>query len=153
MGSPISGDRPTPTSMPSSSSEHSSCSCACETHKSPTSTYTPITPFSYTASAPSSARLGRLRIPGSPAYSHDSPSSARSPFSTRSALSAHSARTPHSALSPFDWDFKNKGRYYDIKPSKSSRCSVRSIKETVTRTVTYTPHMSPAPKGKRRKVE
>jgi hypothetical protein len=30
---------------------------------------------------------------------------------------------------------------------------VRHIREVVTRTVTYTPRMDPAPKGKRRKVE
>jgi hypothetical protein len=149
MGSPIPGDkssgRTTPTSAPSTgSSEHSDCSCNCETHKSPTST-TP-NPFVYPSSAPSTARLGRLRIPASPAYaSAESPlsatgSAARSPFSARSARS------------PFDWDF-SKGRYFDVKSPKPTRSSVRQVREIVTRTVTYTPRMSPAPKGKRRKVE
>jgi hypothetical protein len=36
---------------------------------------------------------------------------------------------------------------------KTSRCGVRHVREIVTRTVTYTPRMSAAPKGKRRKVE
>jgi hypothetical protein len=30
---------------------------------------------------------------------------------------------------------------------------VRQVREIVTRTVTYTPRMSPAPKGKRRKID
>lgn len=149
MGSPIPGDkssgRTTPTSAPSTgSSEHSDCSCNCETHKSPTS-ITP-NPFVYPSSAPSTTRLGRLRIPASPAYS-----SAESPLSATSAIrSPFSAR---SARSPFDWDFKSKGRYFDVKSPKPTRSSVRQVREIVTRTVTYTPRMSPAPKGKRRKVE
>jgi hypothetical protein len=149
MASPIPGDkssgRTTPTSAPSTgSSEHSECSCNCETHKSPTSE-TP-NPFAYAASAPSTARLGRLRIPASPAYS-----STESPLSGTSAVrSPFSAR---STRSPFDWDFASKGRYFDVKSPKPTRSSVRQVREIVTRTVTYTPRMSPAPKGKRRKVE
>ena len=152
MNSPTPGDkssgRTTPTSAPSTgSSVHSDCSCNCETHKSPTST-TP-NPFVYPSSAPSTARLGRLRIPASPAYS-----SAESPLSaTNSAVrSPFSAR---SARSQFDWDFQSKGRYFDVKSPKPTRSSVRQVREIVTRTVTYTstPRMSPAPKGKRRKVE
>jgi hypothetical protein len=151
MGSPLSGEkassgRTTPTSAPSTgSSEHSDCSCNCETHKSPTTTQLP-TPFAYPSSAPSTARLARLRIPPSPAFSSaDSPrsatSAARSPFSARSARS------------PYDWDLKSKGRYFDIKSPKTHKSSVRQVREIVTRTVTYTPRMSPAPKGKRRKLE
>ena len=151
MASPIAGEksssgRTTPTSAPSTgSSEHSDCSCNCETHKSPTSAL-PSASFVFPSSAPSTGRLGRLRIPPSPAFSgSDSPMSATS--AVRSPFSARSAR------SPFDWDFKSKGRYYDIKSPKSSRSSVRQVREIVTRTVTYTPRMSPAPKGKRRKIE
>jgi len=150
MASPVTGEkssgRTTPTSAPSTgSSEHSDCSCNCEAHKSPSS-ITPPTPFAYPSSAPSTARLGRLRIPPSPVFSGtESPLSAtsavRSPFSARSALS------------PFDWDFKSNGRYFDIKSPKPARSSVRQVREIVTRTVTYTPRMSPAPKGKRRKIE
>jgi hypothetical protein len=36
---------------------------------------------------------------------------------------------------------------------RESRTSVRHIREVVTRTVTYTPRMGPAPKGKRRKID
>ncbi|KAL5320851.1 hypothetical protein ACEPPN_011661 [Leptodophora sp. 'Broadleaf-Isolate-01'] len=151
MASPIAGDksssgRTTPTSAPSTgSSEHSDCSCNCETHKSPTSAL-PSSQFVFPSSAPSTGRLGRLRIPPSPAFT-----SAESPMSATSAVrSPFSAR---SARSPFDWDFKSKGRYFDIKSPKSSRSSVRQVREIVTRTVTYTPRMSPAPKGKRRKIE
>ncbi|KAF7913769.1 uncharacterized protein EAF01_000175 [Botrytis porri] len=149
MNSPIVTEikcsRPTPTSAPSSesltSSESSDCSCNCDAHKSP-ATSVPPTPFSYPTSAPSSAILGRLRIPASPASSYaESPLSARSPFSARSARS------------PYDWDLRGKARYFDIKPQKQTRSSVRQVREVVTRTVTYTPRMSPAPKGKRRKVD
>jgi hypothetical protein len=40
-----------------------------------------------------------------------------------------------------------------VKSPKGSRSSVRQVREIVTRTVTYTPRMSPAPKGKRRKID
>ncbi|TAQ83437.1 hypothetical protein B7494_g8239 [Chlorociboria aeruginascens] len=142
--SPVLGDkssgRTTPTSAPSTGSEHSECSC----HKSPITA--PPTPFTYPSSAPASGRLARIRIPPSPAAScTGSPMSAssiiRSPFSARSARS------------PYDWDFKSKGRYFDISSPKNTRSSVRQVREIVTRTVTYTPRMSPAPKGKRRKIE
>jgi hypothetical protein len=151
MASPVPGDksssgRTTPTSAPSTgSSEHSDCSCSCESHKSPTSAALPGQ-FVYPSSAPSTSRLGRLRIPPSPAFS-----SVESPLSATSAIrSPFSAR---SARSPFDWDFKSKGRYFDVKSPKGSRSSVRQVREIVTRTVTYTPRMSPAPKGKRRKID
>jgi hypothetical protein len=152
MASPVPGDkssgRTTPTSAPSTgSSEHSDCSCNCEGHKSPTSAIAPPTPFTYPSSAPSTGRLGRLRIPQSPAFSPiDSPMSATATSAIRSPFSARSTR------SPFDWNFQSKGRYFDIKSPKT-RSSVRQVREIVTRTVTYTPRMSPAPKGKRRKIE
>ncbi|KAF4635564.1 hypothetical protein G7Y89_g2530 [Cudoniella acicularis] len=149
MYSPATGDkssgRTTPTSAPSTgSSDHSDCSCNCETHKSPTSAAS--NNFVFPSPAPSTGRLNRLRIPPSPATSvAESPrsaaSTARSPFSARSARS------------PYDWDSKSKGRYFDVKSPKTSRSSVRQVREIVTRTVTYTPRMSPAPKGKRRKIE
>jgi len=141
-----SGDS-TPTSAPSeTSSEHSNCSCHCDLHKSPTSTTTTTTlpsPFKHPASAPASARLGRLRIPPSPAYS-----------ATDSPLSATSTiRSPFSARSPYEWEVGAKGRYFDIKSPKSARSGIRHVREIVTRTVTYTPRMSAAPKGKRRKLD
>lgn len=88
-----------------------------------------------------------LKIPASPALSSsycylDSPRSAATP-TTASARSPFSARSVHSV---FDWDAVLKAR------KKPSRTSVRHV---ITRTVTYhaTPRMSPAPRGKRRKVE
>jgi hypothetical protein len=154
MASPVTADnkssgRTTPTSAPSTgSSEHSDCSCNCESHKSPTSAST-NNHFVFPASAPSTSRLGRLRIPPSPAFTGaDSPLSATSAHTLRSPFSARSAR------SPYDWDIKSKGRYsFDIKSPKPARSSTRTVREIVTRTVTYTPRMSPAPKGKRRKIE
>ncbi|KYK56845.1 hypothetical protein DCS_03851 [Drechmeria coniospora] len=104
-------------------------------------------PSSASTSAPpnSAASFPSLKLPSSPAVSgYDSPLSAsvvRSPFSARSLHSV------------FDWDAALKARYADAKQQKSSRASVRHIREVVTRTVTYTPRMDPAPKGKRRKVE
>lgn len=142
------------------SSEGTDCSCTCNhTHKSPApkspplgkiSTAMPPSPYnSYPLSAPATGptNFPSLRIPPSPAV--DSP--VRSPFSARSVRS------------PFDWEAALKARRYaDVKPgpgsSHTSRCeksrtSVKHIREVVTRTVTYTPRMDPAPKGKRRKVD
>ncbi|KAK5990480.1 hypothetical protein PT974_08748 [Cladobotryum mycophilum] len=86
-----------------------------------------------------------LKLPPSPAISYlDSPMSARligSPFSARSIHS------------PFDWEVALKTRLAEQKKQKSSRTSVRHIREVVTRTVTYTPKIEAAPRGKRRKVE
>lgn len=150
--SPITGDkssgRTTPTSAPSTgSSEHSDCSC--NIHKSPTSTVPSSATFVWPTSAPTTtSRLGRLRIPPSPAFSGaESPLSASATSAVRSPFSARSSR------SPYDWDLKCKGRYFDVKSPKTSRSSIRQVREIVTRTVTYTPRMSPAPKGKRRKIE
>ncbi|POR30866.1 Uncharacterized protein TPAR_08928 [Tolypocladium paradoxum] len=109
-----------------------------------------IPPSPYTSSAPMSAPPGAasfpsLKLPPSPAMSNfDSPLSAstvRSPFSARSVHSV------------FDWDAALKARFSDAKKHKPARTSVRHIREVVTRTVTYTPRMDPAPRGKRRKVE
>lgn len=153
--SPIAGDnktsssgRTTPTSAPSTgTSEHSDCSCNCDTHKSPISTAPLTSAFVFPSSAPTTGRLGRLRIPPSPAFSGSD-----SPFS---ATPSSAIRSPFSARSPFDWDYKTKGRHFDVKSPKTSRSGVRHVREIVTRTVTYTstPRMSPAPKGKRRKIE
>ncbi|KAG9247526.1 hypothetical protein BJ878DRAFT_172057 [Calycina marina] len=165
MASPVlpsekSSGRTTPTSAPSTgSSEHSDCSCACETHKSPTTTVVPALPTSASFIVPSSARstswLGRLRIPPSPSFSEcESPLSA--PLTASSAVrSPYSARSAKSTRSPYDWESASKNRYLDIKSPRTTTKSVREVREIVTRTVTYTstPRMSPAPKGKRRKIE
>jgi len=147
MASPVTGEklsgRSSPTSAPLSatSSEHSNCSCNCETHKEPTSAVVP-SPFVYPSSAPASTRM-KLRIPPSPAISNND-----SPLSATSVV-----RSPFSARSPYDWDLNSKGRYFDIKSPKTPRSGVRHVREIVTRTVRYTPRMSPAPKGKRRKLD
>jgi len=165
MASPVapsekSSGRTTPTSAPSTgSSEHSDCSCNCESHKSPTTTVAPPLPTSASFTYPSSARsttwLGRLRIPPSPSFSgSDSPLSA--PLTASSAVrSPFSARSARSVRSPYDWESASKGRYFDAKSPRTTTKSVREVREIVTRTVTYTstPRMSPAPKGKRRKIE
>ncbi|CAH0016266.1 hypothetical protein V2G26_014417 [Clonostachys chloroleuca] len=179
-----SGETSPNSSIPSppatASSERSDCSCK-ETHSShpsasssasppvkeePGKAHTPpatapiIPPSPFTTSAqPMSApptgpaTFPSLKLPPSPALSNlDSP--ARSPFS---------ARSYHSV---FDWDSALKARFPEVPKKKTSRTSVRHIREVVTRTVTYhapdvasrtvtyhTPRMDPAPKGKRRKVE
>jgi hypothetical protein len=99
---------------------------------------------------PQSARTPRLYIPQSP-YS---PAGVQSPATLRSPASANSTQSPYSALSPQTWDAEK-------KTGRSRRVSVR---EVVTRTVTYHrtpveakapnfPQIDPAPRGKRRKIE
>ncbi|KAI1345234.1 hypothetical protein F5Y15DRAFT_21662 [Xylariaceae sp. FL0016] len=138
-------DDSTHDSAPSTaSSEQTDCSCKCGNHKSAA----PVSPFpSHPMSAPPTGATSfpSLHIPApSPAVSTlDSPLSAtaRSPFSARSVRS------------PFDWEAALKSRYaQDCRAQKSTGKSVRHIREVVTRTVTYTPRMAPAPKGKRRKT-
>jgi hypothetical protein len=88
----------------------------------------------------------RLHIPASPVLSAKD---VQSPLSaTGSAL-----RSPFSARSPYDFDSAMKSRYFDIKSPKDRRGAVRHVREIVTRTVTYTPRMGPAPKGKRKKFD
>ncbi|EMR62859.1 hypothetical protein UCREL1_10216 [Eutypa lata UCREL1] len=135
-------------SVPSTaSSEQTDCSCKCGSHKSsPTSAPFGSQPTQPMSAPPTGATsFPSLHLPPSPALSNlDSPLSAttaRSPFSARSVRS------------PFDWEAALKARYsQDSRATKSSGKSVRHIREVVTRTVTYTPRMNPAPKGKRRKT-
>lgn len=161
MASPVVADKPkSGSTSPSSSAAHSDGSSATSIspitdddytlpHKSPVPS-----PFVYPTSAPSTSRM-RLRIPPSPAFSLKD---ARSPLSANPysahPMSATSIHSPFSARSPHDWDIALKGRWFDVKSPKTSRSGVKHIRETVTtRTVTYTPRMSAAPRGKRRKVE
>lgn len=151
-------DRPSPTSAPSS--RESSCHCDASKQEPPktaplpkstvpanidTVSIPPPSPFT----RPQSARAPRLYIPQSP-YS---PNTVRSP-AIRSPGSAHSINSPYSTMSPKPWDAEKKS-------GRSRRVSVR---EVVTRTVTYstTPidpkapgfsQIDPAPRGKRRKIE
>ncbi|KAM7196098.1 hypothetical protein V8F33_006390 [Rhypophila sp. PSN 637] len=140
----------------------------------PINTKLPPTPrnIEYPLSAPAAgpAVFPSLKLPASPAVSTSGLYSPRSPL--RSPLSAASVR------SPFDWDAALKSRRFGetagskrqaapdtpaakngpVKPGpghskRDSRSSVRHIREVVTRTVTYTPRMGPAPKGKRRKLD
>ncbi|KAJ4235887.1 hypothetical protein FSOLCH5_007242 [Fusarium solani] len=134
------------TTPPSSASSTSSKTSA---RPSPPATapMVPPSPFTYTApmSAPPTgpATFPSLKLPPSPSVANlDSPLSVSTPRSPFSARPVHSV---------FDWDAALKARFAEKK--KSSRTSVRHIREVVTRTVTYTPRMAPAPKGKRRKIE
>ncbi|TQS32808.1 hypothetical protein Golomagni_06866 [Golovinomyces magnicellulatus] len=122
-----------------------------DTKSTPSNINTAFSPSNYTQLPMSAPPTGlnsfpSLKLPPSPAISNfESPISAAS--SLRSPFSARSFRPI------FDWDAALKARYSDQKRPKSSRASVRHIKEVVTRTVTYTPKMEPAPRGKRRKVD
>ncbi|KAH7328846.1 hypothetical protein B0I35DRAFT_473509 [Stachybotrys elegans] len=167
LGSPATPPTPssgetTPDSVPSTSrSEQSDCSCKVG-RSSPTSApsnkptsprtapFVPPSPFP-TSAGPMSAPLTgpasfpSLKLPPSPAIS-----CLDSPMTPSTAMSPFSARSFHSV---FDWEAALKARYAEQKKQKSGRTSVRHIREVVTRTVTYTPRMEPAPRGKRRKVE
>ena len=110
-----------------------------------TITIPPPSPFT----RPQSARTPRLYIPQSPF----SPATVRSPNSSDSAN--------NSAISPFPTAASPKVWEAEAKSGRSRRVSVR---EVVTRTVTYTstpvdkkapnfPQIDPAPRGKRRKIE
>ncbi|KAH8180049.1 hypothetical protein LIA77_01568 [Sarocladium implicatum] len=147
---------PSPASSTTSVNTTASESNKANTKPSPPATATCVPPSPYSASATAAARgplsapptgpatFPSLRLPPSPAISHlDSPHSARSPFSARSINNS----------SVFDWDAALKARFAEQRKQKSTRTSVRHIREVVTRTVTYTPKMDPAPKGKRRKLE
>ncbi|KAG6014654.1 hypothetical protein E4U43_006297 [Claviceps pusilla] len=103
-------------------------------------------PMSAPRSAPPAAsKFPSIKLPPSPAISNvDSPLSASTSRSSLSARSIHSV---------FDWDAALKARFAEKKKQKASRPSIRHIREVVTRTVTYTPLMEPAPRGKRRRVE
>ncbi len=106
-----------------------------------TITIPPPSPFT----RPHSARTPRLYIPQSP-YSPNS-------GAVRSPKSAKSVHSPFSVVSPMTWDSEKKPRARRV-----------SVREVVTRTVTYSrtpvdakapqfPQIDPAPRGKRRKVE
>jgi hypothetical protein len=110
--------------------------------KNSTITIPPPSPFM----RPQSARTPRLYIPQSP----------YSPSTVLSPASATSVNSPYSAVSPKTWDLER-------KTGRTRRVSVR---EVVTRTVTYSsnntpvdgkapqfPQIDPAPRGKRRKLE
>ncbi|KAK0656840.1 hypothetical protein B0T16DRAFT_320047 [Cercophora newfieldiana] len=138
----------------------------------PINTKLPPTPSGshYPLSAPAAGPdvFPSMKLPASPAVS------AAGLYSPRSPLSAASVK------SPFDWEAALKSRRVAEPPKsagckrsansetpttpkagptspthtkRESRSSIRHIREVVTRTVTYTPRMAPAPKGKRRKLD
>ncbi|KAK4142598.1 uncharacterized protein C8A04DRAFT_38136 [Dichotomopilus funicola] len=106
-----------------------------------------------------------MKLPASPAVT------TAGLYSPRSPLSGASVR------SHFDWEAALKSRRFaetpggskrpaapetpglpvtagtPLTPGGHKRSSIRHIREVVTRTVTYTPRMAPAPKGKRRKID
>ncbi|KAL8719485.1 MAG: hypothetical protein Q9225_003512 [Loekoesia sp. 1 TL-2023] len=133
-----SSGKSTPSTQPSSAG--SSClSCTYDPHKTSSAPIVPPSPY---MRPPNSARtptaLRRLRIPQSPVCSPatDSPRSA-------------SMRSPYSHT---DWHLDGKSRYVD--PPRSGCHRPVSVRQVVTRTVTYTrTPLDPAPKGKRRKIE
>lgn len=139
----------TTSSSPATSRASSCCNCDNAKPEAPktaplsqeqTVTIPPPSPFT----RPQSARTPRLYIPQSP----------YSPATVRSPASATSVNSPYSAVSPKTWDLEK-------KTGRTRRVSVR---EVVTRTVTYSttpvdtkkpdfPQIDPAPRGKRRKIE
>ena len=131
----------TPISQPSSAG--SKRSCGRENDMSTSAPLIPPSPFvrpplSRNPSSRTPTTFRRLRIPQSPMFSPstDSPKSSamRSPFS------------------PADWILEGKTRYFD--PPRSGCHRPVSVRQVVTRTVTYTrTPLEPAPKGKRRKLE
>jgi len=151
----VSGES-TPASMPSTASSTSAPSeCSCKVEFKPeiksefkmpmTAPPIPPSPFAQlpmSAPATGAQVFPSLKLPPSPAISnYDSPISAYSPFSARSTTTK------------FDWEAALKARKMDVKKQSAARTTVRHIREVVTRTVTYTPRMAPAPKGKRRKLD
>ncbi|KXX78298.1 hypothetical protein MMYC01_206486 [Madurella mycetomatis] len=165
-------------SAPSTARTEVSCECEEETKESarspkpaPIETKRPHTPRSSSKCPLSAPPAGptvfpSMKIPPSPAISTSGLYSPRSPLSTASVKSV------------FDWDAALKSRRLAEAPGskrpaepetptvstagapgtpghakRDSRSSIRHIREVVTRTVTYTPRMAPAPKGKRRKID
>ncbi|MCJ1255033.1 hypothetical protein MMC24_002849 [Lignoscripta atroalba] len=131
-----SSGKSSPTSQPSSAGSHRSCGY--DIRKASSAPLVPPSPFIRPTTGRTPTSLRRLRIPQSPMYSPatDSPKSSaiRSPFS------------------PADWIIDGKTRYFESPRSGTYRPV--SVKQVVTRTVTYTrTPLDPAPKGKRRKIE
>ncbi|KAK0613016.1 hypothetical protein B0T17DRAFT_620382 [Bombardia bombarda] len=117
----------------------------------------------YPLSAPAMASMfPSMKLPASPAISTSGVYSPRSPLNSAASI-----------RSPFDWDAARRSKRpgetagtkrqaapdtptSNLGPGhvkRDSRSNIRYIREVVTRTVTYTPRMAPAPKGKRRKID
>ncbi|KAG6028647.1 hypothetical protein E4U19_001394 [Claviceps sp. Clav32 group G5] len=133
---------PLPTATPSCKPTRNAVSVSVSASALPR---TPL-PTSAPMSAPPNiaATFPSLKLPPSPAFSSvDSPLSANT---TRSTPGARASRPV------FDWEAALEAHAAD-KRHKTSRTSIRHIREVVTRTVTYIPRMEPAPRGKRRREE
>ncbi|KAG5934954.1 hypothetical protein E4U60_003435 [Claviceps pazoutovae] len=133
---------PLPTATPSCKPTRNTVSVSVSASALPR---TPL-PTSAPMSAPPNiaATFPSFKLPPSPAFSSvDSPLSANT---TRSTPSARASRPV------FDWEAALEAHAAD-KRHKTSRTSIRHIREVVTRTVTYIPRMEPAPRGKRRREE
>lgn len=138
---------PTPTSMPSStvsttppiiiSSEASSsiasndtpCTCTCAVHKTPPATLKQLPIIVRSGSSTSHKRL-------SPTLETDRTKSSEMVSRPLSSQSQRRSREGH----------------LEIKASQASSRNSH-IREVISQTVVYTPRMSPAPKGKRRKLD
>lgn len=168
---------PPPPKSSSFSPRKKSAALATTKHHQPAS---PAGPYPLSAPATGPATFPSLRVPPSPVVDNSSSSNLNSP-AVRSPWSARSSSHGGANKSPFDWDAALRARRYAeverpaptsagplvLQQQHSSRCekkggsgsgsstsatSVRHIREVVTRTVTYTPRMEPAPRGKRRKL-
>ena len=154
----------TPITQPSSAVSFQSCDSEATSKKRPELTTTqsaplvPPTPFirptlsrSSSTSSRTPATLRKLRIPSSP-YSCASPRSAISKSATPRSSTPRSA-VPRSPYSPTSWAIEGRTRYFP-DPPKSGCPRPVSVKQVVTRTVTYTrTPLEPAPRGKRRRIE
>jgi len=155
-------------------SERTDFSCKCDNaHKSPK-----VAPID--TALPTSATTGPKHPLSAPAVGPSFPSLNILPSPARNNYgNADSQKSPWSARSvrsPFDWDAalrarrqaeasgtsliipkvatpKSKTAAARSGSQRDTRANVRHIREVVTRTITYTPRMAPAPKGKRRKID
>ena len=151
---------------------------AAEKMKSPKAAAARTLPMSPLVTGPQYPMSAPATNPNFPSLNPTSPLSNYG--GVNSPITPWSAR---SIRSPFDWDAALKGRRFTEIPGsaaaaaaeatasasgattpktanaavtgskRESRSTVRHIREVVTRTVTYTPRMAPAPKGKRRKLD
>lgn len=106
-------------------------------------------------------KLKKLRIPQSPGSVGSGSTSSSTPRSACLPVSIYSPRSdttprsavPRSPFSPTSWIIEGKTKYFN-DPPQTGRPRSMSVKQVVTRTVTYTrTPLEPAPRGKRRKVE
>ncbi|KAI9823746.1 MAG: hypothetical protein M1832_002303 [Thelocarpon impressellum] len=148
LGSPTAGDKSGKSSPTSNASSGSSGSCSCEARRSPRYFAVPPSPYSKPLSAPATGPSRRLKIPQSPMWSPiDSPMTPMTP------MSARSVRSPFGIRSPTEWDVDGRVRAFDAPQIRQTKPV--SVRQVVTRTVTYTPRIDPAPlpRGKKRRTE